>query len=215
MAKAFNLIIERDNTTVIVKETEFTIKLNDVEKHTIAIDDIVAWEKDTSVDNDRQPATCVVHYIKRHEKSIWIMEHLNISALKSEDLQEFCVELQQQFDKTSASRPKRLLVLLNPIGGRGKAQKMYDTVVTSVFDLAKITCDLVVSQRSKHLIEVMANYDCKDVDGIVMLGGDGTFAEVINVLIKKTQEEAGIDYNDPNAKLQPLPKPVSIIPTGS
>jgi len=91
---------------------------------------------------------------------------------------------------------------------------MYDTIMTPMFELAKISCDLVVSQRPKHLIEVMTNYDCKNIDGIVIMGGDGTVSEVITVLIKRTQEEAGIDYNDPNAKLKPLPKPVSIIPTG-
>jgi diacylglycerol kinase family enzyme len=47
-----------------------------------------------------------------------------------------------------------------------------------------------------------------------MLGGDGTYHEVINVLIKKKQEEEGVDINDPNAALCTLNIPFGLIPTG-
>lgn len=49
---------------------------------------------------------------------------------------------------------------------------------------------------------------------MVLLGGDGSYHEVVNVLMKKRQEELGLDMNDPNATLSPLNIPIAMIPTG-
>ena len=48
-----------------------------------------------------------------------------------------------------------------------------------------------------------------------MLGGDGSFAEVANVLLRKVQEKAGVDYNEPRTKVQPMEIPIAMIPTGT
>ena len=49
----------------------------------------------------------------------------------------------------------------------------------------------------------------------MILGGDGTFSEVVNGLMKKTQLDAGIDINDPNSQWAEFPKPIAIVPTGN
>ena len=48
----------------------------------------------------------------------------------------------------------------------------------------------------------------------MILGGDGTFSEVVNGLMKKTQLDAGIDINDPGADWVEFPKPIATVPTG-
>lgn len=50
---------------------------------------------------------------------------------------------------------------------------------------------------------------------VVLLGGDGSYHEVVNVLMRKKQEEHGIDVDDPNSPLSPLKIPIAMIPTGS
>lgn len=49
---------------------------------------------------------------------------------------------------------------------------------------------------------------------VVLLGGDGSYHEVVNVLMRKKQEEHGIDVDDPNSPLSPLNIPIAMIPTG-
>lgn len=49
---------------------------------------------------------------------------------------------------------------------------------------------------------------------LVILGGDGSFLEVLNCLLTRAQKEAGLDYDQPTCKLKPLEIPIGIIPTG-
>ncbi|XP_056000291.1 uncharacterized protein LOC125675703 [Ostrea edulis] len=72
-----------------------------------------------------------------------------------------------------------------------------------------------VSEHPGHLIDATKSYDFTNTDGIVLLGGDGTYHEVLNVLMRKRREEQGVDINDPNAALSPLDIPFGLIPTGS
>ena len=49
---------------------------------------------------------------------------------------------------------------------------------------------------------------------IVCVGGDGTFAEVVNGLLIRTQKSHGIDVNNVNASLIPPNLRVGVIPAG-
>lgn len=55
---------------------------------------------------------------------------------------------------------------------------------------------------------------CSHFFRVVLLGGDGSYHEVVNVLMRKKQEEHGIDVDDPNSPLSPLNMPIAMIPTG-
>ncbi|KAJ8316954.1 hypothetical protein KUTeg_004858 [Tegillarca granosa] len=61
----------------------------------------------------------------------------------------------------------------------------------------------------------MKSHDISQKDGIILVGGDGTFYECINTLLKRNQMEAGISYNDLNAKLKPINTVFAQIPTGT
>ncbi|OWF54541.1 ceramide kinase-like [Mizuhopecten yessoensis] len=196
---------------------------------TLAFDDIIAIKKEDStctgstesfVDhpNPSSSSSTIIHYIKKvPDDPKWSHATVKISpsSEKECDYKIILEKVQAKFDKVVETRPNKLLVLMNPIGGKRQARTMYDTVMTPLFELANISCHLIVSERPKHLIEVLKTYDYKSMDGIVMMGGDGTFTEIINVLMRKTQEEAGVDYNDPTAKLQRVSTPLAVIPTGT
>ncbi|XP_033755497.1 ceramide kinase-like [Pecten maximus] len=195
----------------------------DVADHslTIAFDDIIAIVKEdtTAAGSSELPAlSTIIHYVRKvHDDPKWNLETVKItpSPSKKGEYETFLQEIQPKFDKVVETRPKKLVVLMNPIGGKRQAGTMFDTVMSPLFELANISCHLIVSEGPKHLIEVIKTYDYKSMDGIVMMGGDGTFSEIINVLMRKTQEEAGIDYNDTAAKLQQVSTPLAIIPTGT
>lgn len=47
------------------------------------------------------------------------------------------------------------------------------------------------------------------------MGGDGTYYECMHVLLRRIQDEAGIDYNNPETSLKSPSIPLCLIPTGN
>lgn len=89
--------------------------------------------------------------------------HLNSRSLFSLDDQEFFVKTHQLFTSSrltefefialivtdcygcccAASRPKRLLVFINPFGGKGQGKHIYEKKVAPLFTLASITTEII------------------------------------------------------------------------
>ncbi|KGN50311.1 ceramide kinase isoform X2 [Cucumis sativus] len=79
-------------------------------------------------------------------------------------------------------RPKNLLVFVNPRSGKGIGSRTWEAVVP-IFLRAKINTKVIVTERANHAFDVMAstsNKDLKMYDGIVAVGGDGFFNEILN-----------------------------------
>ena len=51
-------------------------------------------------------------------------------------------------------------------------------------------------------------------DRLVIMGGDGTVSEIMNVLMRETQTKVGIDFNDSNREIKTTEFPIGVIPTG-
>lgn len=49
---------------------------------------------------------------------------------------------------------------------------------------------------------------------IVLCGGDGTYNEGMNAILRKTQQSAGIDYDDSDVDFVPTKTTIGLIPTG-
>ena len=49
---------------------------------------------------------------------------------------------------------------------------------------------------------------------VVVVGGDGLYHETLNGLQRRLIKEAGLDENDSNSDLQPMPIPIGLIPAG-
>ena len=59
-----------------------------------------------------------------------------------------------------------------------------------VFDLAGIECDVVVTERANHARDLLLTYDFERpsearIDGVVGVGGDGMFSELINGILRR------------------------------
>ena len=48
----------------------------------------------------------------------------------------------------------------------------------------------------------------------MIVGGDGFYNEAVNGLQRRLMKEAGINENDSNSDLQPMPLPIGVIPAG-
>ncbi|PVF95594.1 hypothetical protein CPB86DRAFT_863699 [Serendipita vermifera] len=103
---------------------------------------------------------------------------------------------------TGIKSARKLKVLLNPVGGKGKARQIYEREVLPIFEAAHCDVDLTVSERHGHMIEITEKMSV-DYDAIVILSGDGGVHEVINGLAKNSQPQKALRI------------PIAQMPTGS
>ena len=90
---------------------------------------------------------------------------------------------------------KRMLIIVNPCSGKGKARKCIGKIVNWFSDAGYVidVCFTTAHGEAKEIVEQMANEN----DVVVCIGGDGTVNEVVNGMI-----ESGIK------------KPLGYIPMG-
>ncbi len=94
---------------------------------------------------------------------------------------------------------RRLLVVVNPRGGKRRGLTILDRV-KPVFAAAGIELDVRVTQRSGYAREMARTLDMTNVDGLCAIGGDGTVHEVVDGLMQRSE---------------PISVPLGIIPAGT
>ncbi|KAI8617683.1 ATP-NAD kinase-like domain-containing protein [Chytriomyces sp. MP71] len=109
--------------------------------------------------------------------------------------------------ETCIFRYRRILVLLNPYGGGGKAIKAWQEVARSALQRLDIEYDLIKTTHAGHAKEIMSSLDDKKYAGAMILSGDGMFHECINGLFEK----CGRDVN----ALRKLKLALVLVPTGT
>ncbi|KAL5021420.1 hypothetical protein ScPMuIL_000575 [Solemya velum] len=170
--------------------------------------DILGFENNSSMGG-----CLLVHYIKRLEKNIWRRTTLKISG----DVTK-CDRIAQHLQTAMSGvegRPGKLLVLINPISGNKNGRSIFRKEVLPLFKLSGVHVNVKVLQKPKHIPEILSTYDFNNIDGIAVLGGDGTYSECMNYLMKLKQESEGNNYNDPNVTLHSTTMPIAVIPTGT
>lgn len=84
---------------------------------------------------------------------------------------------------------------MNPYGGKKRALHIYNDIVKPIFQIVDIDASVVISQRSNQVRDFIMTQSLEHFDGIVCIGGDGTFSEVFNGLIFRTFKDAGMVTN--------------------
>jgi len=77
--------------------------------------------------------------------------------------------------------PKRLLAILNPISGRGRAA-LLEPKLMRLADAAGVEINVQHTQAAGHGRELAAGAAAEGFDAVIAVGGDGTANEVINGL---------------------------------
>ncbi|XP_038067344.1 ceramide kinase-like [Patiria miniata] len=159
--------------------------------------------------------TFTVHCIRRNSQGKWRVRELKFECSDQETCRRWVAHIKERIVKQGNVRPQNLLVFINPYGGKKEAGSIYDTHTAPLFSLAGIKTTVIYTEAKNHARDVMLKRDLTEFDGVVCVGGDGTFAEVVNGLLVRTQQEGGVDYNDPDTTPQcPLMR-IGVIPAGS
>ncbi|XP_026224600.1 ceramide kinase family protein [Anabas testudineus] len=161
-----------------------------------------------------------VFYVKRSSSGgssglLWRLGRTQFSCPSRVLRDQWTKHLRTALKTHSPLRPHRLLVFINPFGGKRKGRKIYHSVVAPLFELAGISSHVIVTERANQARDHLLKKDLTGFDGVVCVGGDGMFSEILHGLIGRTQQEAGLCENDPTVTLQPCSLHIGIIPAGS
>lgn len=93
----------------------------------------------------------------------------------------------QLLDKAYGTAPpkRRIKVLINPFGGAGKAQSIYNKRVAPIYAAAGCTTHVERTTHRGHAVEIAANLDIDAYDVLACASGDGLPYECFNGLGKK------------------------------
>ncbi|KAG0315013.1 Sphingosine kinase 1 [Dissophora globulifera] len=100
-------------------------------------------------------------------------------------------------------KPRRILVLVNPNGGVGKAKSISDTVVKPMLQHSGLIVNEQYTEYGRHAVDIAHKVDVSNIDTLAVVSGDGVLHEVINGLLTRP------DW-DRARRL-----PIAIIPAGS
>lgn len=121
---------------------------------------------------------------------------------KLADLAKLSSLIEELLEVQRKRRPKRLLIFVNPFGGKGKALHLFKLQVRRLLDLARIESELIVTRHANHARDTIEDpqFNIEYFEGIVCVGGDGMFSELMNGLIFRYNRDriltAAISGND-------------------
>ncbi|KAK1790534.1 hypothetical protein P4O66_014421 [Electrophorus voltai] len=156
-----------------------------------------------------------VSYVERGRKHRWQCSEVTFRCTESRLCLQWLQAIKEQLALLT-TRPKRLLVYINPYGGKQRGKRIYEQKVAPIFCRASISTDVIVTERANHARDhLKTEADLQKYDGIVCVGGDGMFSEVMHGLISRTQRDTGADQNCSGETLVECSLRVGIIPAGS
>ncbi|KAJ7316059.1 hypothetical protein JRQ81_002221 [Phrynocephalus forsythii] len=100
-------------------------------------------------------------------------------------------------------RPCRVMVLLNPQSGSGRALPLFRSQVQPMLTEANIAFDLFVTEKPTHAWDLVREEDMSRWDALVAMAGDGLLYEMINGIMERP------DWRSVTQK------PLCILPGGS
>lgn len=161
-----------------------------------------------------QTSTMVVHYVQHKVKD----RSLRPTKVKINANRDHVIgwirRIREQCGKVPG-RPRKVLVIINPISGNRQGPQIFSKTIQPLFQQANIHTTVISTERRREAVDIAENLDLAEYDGLVLVGGDGHYNEVLEGLTKQMQRRAGIDLNDPDAFLSPVNIPVGLIPTGT
>ncbi|XP_077475905.1 sphingosine kinase 1 isoform X1 [Stigmatopora argus] len=100
-------------------------------------------------------------------------------------------------------RPCRVMILVNPLSGRGQALQLFTGHLQGMLNEAAVPYTIVITEHENHARELVKKADLSQWDALVIMSGDGLLFEVINGLMDRDDWQEAIQT------------PLGILPGGS
>ncbi|XP_005168600.2 ceramide kinase isoform X1 [Danio rerio] len=173
------------------------------------------WQKVPQSPTDSCQHAFTVYYVERTRQHCWRCSNVTFQCSEHSLCLLWIQTIKEQLALLT-NRPKSLLVYINPYGGKQRGKQIYDHKVAPIFSRASISTDVIVTEHANHARDhLKAEADLKKYDGVVCVGGDGMFSEIMHGLVSRTQQDAGVDENSTEETLIPCGLRIGIIPAGS
>lgn len=115
-----------------------------------------------------------------------------------------CLIANQSITTVIPQNDKKLLILLNPKSGPGKARELFQTKSAPLLQEAEVPYDLHITKYAQYAREFVRTRNVYGWRGIVAAGGDGVLFEILNGMFER------LDWQQALAEV-----PLAILPCGS
>ncbi|CAN9499022.1 unnamed protein product [Ophioblennius macclurei] len=174
-----------------------------------------SWKKIREGEGQDCRQAFTVLYVERSRQHRWRCAEVTFTCPTEDSCQRWVAGIRELLI-ANASRPKHLLVYINPYGGKKQGKRIYEQKVAPLFARAGVSTHVIVTEHANHARDhLRTEAELKQFDGVVCVGGDGMFSEIIHGLIWRTQVDGGVDANCPEETLSPCSLRIGIIPAGS
>ncbi|KAK2183207.1 hypothetical protein NP493_320g02047 [Ridgeia piscesae] len=119
-----------------------------------------------------------IWFIERYQQHRWRPRHVSFHSRDSSVAQKWVDRIKTILSRSELKRPRSLLIFINPIGGRKKGPSIYHKVAAPLFELADVSCDVVMTQRRNHARDILLEYDLAKVDGPPKNGWMGLYKKL-------------------------------------
>ncbi|XP_066583603.1 ceramide kinase isoform X1 [Prorops nasuta] len=160
------------------------------------------------------PTSFILHYAVRGSKNKWSHHSVTMSHTDPRQVASW-VKTIRNYLTSLTQRPRKMLIFVNPYGGKKKGSKIWEKDVQPLMTIAGIETKVMITERAGHIRDTLLTSDLSDTHAVVCIGGDGTFSEVFNGLVLRAAKDRQIDPNDPDVVLPSPTLPVGVIPSGS
>ena len=69
-------------------------------------------------------------------------------------------------------RPRKLLLFINPYGGKKNALQLYEKYAKPIFQMANVDVSVIISQRPNQIFDLVLQQHLDQYDGIACSGGE-------------------------------------------
>jgi hypothetical protein len=152
----------------------------------------------------------LIDYVVKDVNNRWSRKTLCFRHTDSQIVANWRNKLEETMLHVSTDRPKKLLIFVNPFGGRGDGKCIFYNKVAPLLRLSGVKFDVVITERANHAKDMLQKCSLEGIGGVVCVGGDGMFSEIFTGILLRTEREANGDLT----QLRKGRMRVGVIPAG-